>query len=270
MIDSVHNEGGGFQIAKFDPNRLGYDQDGIPILSTTEIETVATELLTRYCPEVLSQPSMTPVAAIIERLGQRTGLSFTMADLGCKGTAKILGKVNFSQKRLYLDCSLEGDLKAAFRFTAGHEIGHWVLHRYRYKNWKFKTGSSMAEELEDDERSLYRLKERTPSDWLEFQANVFAASLVTPRVTFIRALVETQKLMDIKRNFGRIYLSDEHYSRRDFKKIVERLSAIFQVSKKCVAVRIETLQLLEDFRKSLVKSPQSIAFICETIRTLSE
>jgi hypothetical protein len=97
MIDSINNEGGGAPI-EFDPRKIKYNSDGIPVLSVREIETVAHELLQKYCPDVLCKPSMTPVVEIIHRLGERTGLLFEMKDLGFKGTAKVLGKVSFHKK----------------------------------------------------------------------------------------------------------------------------------------------------------------------------
>jgi len=124
MINSSDNAGGRMPI-EFDPKKIKYNSGGIPVLSAREIEGVASELLQKYCPGVLCKPSMTPVVEIIDRLGERTGLLFAMEDLGFKGTAKVLGKVSFHKKTMYLDISLQGERAAAFRFTAAHEIGHW-------------------------------------------------------------------------------------------------------------------------------------------------
>ncbi len=239
---------------QFDPKKLRYSNQGTPILSAREIETVATELLETHCPQVLNKPSMTPVADIIDRLRERTGLLFAMEDLGYKGTAKILGKVSFHRKTLYLDVSLNGERKAAFRFTAAHEVGHWVLHRYNYKNWKFNDDRPKEDALEDDESTLCRLERRTPKDWLEFQANVFAASLVMPREMFVTALIQQQQAMGITKNLGHIYLSDEKYARRDFQTIVMHLSHLFGVSKESVRVRVRTLKLLADETAKSIKS----------------
>lgn len=231
---------------KFNPKRIRYGSDGTPIFTVQEVETIAHELLEAHCPAVLTTPGITPVAEIIKRLHERTGLMFAMEDLGYKGTAKILGKVSFHLKTLYLDVSLEAERKAAFRFTAAHEIGHWVLHRYNYKNWKLDDEQADADGMDDDESSLCRLERRTPKDWLEFQANVFAASLIMPRPTFIAALIKTQKAMGITKNIGRIYLSDAEYSKRDFQTLVTHLNHTFDVSKESVRVRVKTLKLLED------------------------
>ncbi len=225
----------------FDPQKIKYNVAGVPVFSAWEIETVAYELLQKYCPNVLIKPAMTPVLDIIYRLGERTGLRFIWMDLGHKGTAKVLGKVSFCKKALYLDCSLDHSRKSAFRFTAAHEIGHWVLHRYNYKNWKFEANDT----LQDDDSTLCRLEQRTQSDWLEYQANVFAASLVMPRETFIVALKQIQYNIGIHNNIGRIYLSNAPYSRRDYEATVSQLAQVFHVSKKSVCVRTRTLRLIE-------------------------
>ena len=201
---------------------------------------------------------MTPVVEIIHRLGERTGLLFAMEDLGYKGTAKVLGKVSFRKKTLYLDISLEDEWTAAFRFTAAHEIGHWVLHRYNYMNWKFQSPNGASGGLQDDDSTLCRLERGTQSDWLEFQANVFAASLVTPREMFVVALKQIQKSIGINKNIGRIFLSNVASSRRDYEMTVSQLSQTFHVSKKSVRVRIRTLRLIEGEDKTFRINPLTV------------
>ena len=245
MIDSVQIERSGPRVITFDPRKIKYDEDGIPVLTVRQIEAVAKELLGIYCQDVMEGPKMTRVVEIIQKLGERTKLSFEMQDLGWNGTAKVLGKVSFHKRTLCLDFSLQGERAAAFRFTAAHEIGHWVLHRHNYKKWNFDSSSPTKDWVEDDEHTLCCLSQRRQRGWLEFQANVFAAELVTPRDMFVTALVEIQLAMDIKKNIGLIYLSNNNSSQRDFEIIVARLSEIFGVSKQCVRVRIKTLQLLE-------------------------
>lgn len=240
MINNVFNDGGNTPI-KFNPQQMKYNSQGIPVLSAREIESIANEMLLLYCPHVFNQPTATPVVEIIEQLGKRTGLMFAMEDLGYKGTAKILGKVSFHLKKLFLDSSLQSEREAAFRFTAAHEIGHWVLHRYNYKKWELEADKS----LQDDERNLCRLENRTQSDWLEFQANVFAASLVMPREMFITALKQIQVQIGIIKNLGRIYASNAPSSHRDCETIINQLSYVFKISKQSARVRTKTLQLVE-------------------------
>jgi hypothetical protein len=244
MINSVNYEGGGKATIEFTPSKLIYNKDGIPVLSVKQIEAVATELLQNYCPQMLARPGFTPIAYIIDKLRERTGLLFVQQDLGYIGTAKVLGKVAFRKKILFLDNSLFGDRKQAFRFTAAHEIGHWILHRYNYRNWTFNSRYPTSDSLEDDEKTLCRLDQKSPKDWLEFQANVFAASLIMPREMFVLALATAQAAMGITKNIGRIYLSQAPCSLRDCENAVSDLAKIFEVSKQSVRVRIKTLNLI--------------------------
>jgi Zn-dependent peptidase ImmA (M78 family) len=254
MIDSINYEGGGARAIEFAPSKLQYNKHGVPVLSTKQIEEIAYELLQTHCPNVLHKPAATPVAEIILKLHERTGLLFAMENLGYAGKAKVLGKVCFNKKTLYLDTSLEQERKAAFRFTAAHEIGHWVLHRYNYKKWKFETHLPIVDGLQDDDSTLCRLDQRTQSDWLEFQANVFAASLVMPREMFVVALKQTQFHIGVQKNIGHIYLSSAPSSHRDYGTIISQLSQIFQVSRASVRVRTKTLRLVEGEDKTESKS----------------
>jgi Zn-dependent peptidase ImmA (M78 family) len=216
------------------------------VLKATQVEDIAYEVLQKYCPQVLRKPCMTPVVEILQGLHKNTGLLVAWEELGVKGDAKVLGKVSFRRKTLFLDVSLDKERKPAFRFTAAHEIGHWVLHRHNWKNLRFDERCAPQEEMDDDESSLCKLDRRSPREWLEFQANVFAASMVMPREPFQEAIVSAQMEMGIKRNLGAVYLSQARYSTRDFQELVSRLTLKFDVSRASVEVRMKTLQLLVD------------------------
>lgn len=250
----------------FNPKTISYNAHGVPYFKAIEIETIAYEVLEKYCPANLRRPGVTPVAEILQGLHQNTGLLLAWEDLGFKGEAKILGKVNFPKKTLYLDVILGTELKPAFRFTAAHEIGHWVLHRHKWKNLRLGENQPSTDEISDDEKSLCKLDQRTPRDWLEFHANVFAASLIMPRTPFQEAVVAAQKQMGIKRNLGSVFLSDANYSKRDFQELVSRLVLFFDVSRASVEVRLRTLKLLNDETAKATKTAgQSISSLLPRI-----
>jgi Zn-dependent peptidase ImmA (M78 family) len=242
----------------FTPRKLRYSSDGVPILAAQQVEDVATEVLQKHCPRVLAKPAMTPVIELIQALSKTSGIQYAIADLGFRGHAKVLGKVSFAKKALLLDISLTTEREVQMRFTAAHEVGHWVLHRWNYMNWKFANPKSNTGELEDDEKSICRLDERTPQDWLEWQANVFAASLVMPRATFQKALVDTQLAFNITRNVGIVWISDAEYSKNDFKLVGNRLANIYGVSLTSIRVRLNTLRLLHDQAAAQTRSVTQI------------
>jgi len=225
----------------FKPSELKYDAYGVPILKFVRIEEIATELLQKRCPNVLRKGCPTPVIDILERLQENTHLQYEMADLGTINGKKILGKVNFPRKKLLLDASLANDRQIQFRFTAAHEIGHWVLHRYRPLKLNEQ---KLVEEFADDEGSLCRLDSKTPREWVEQQANVFAAALVLPITTFQKELVSAQKQIGIIKNLGIVFLNSAPSSNHDLAHILAILSNHYGVSKESVKVRLRTQQLL--------------------------
>jgi hypothetical protein len=63
--------------------RLSYDENGIPILSRTEIEERAAVFLEFFDPECLKRPQLTPLGQICETLKTNHGVGFVFnVDLG--------------------------------------------------------------------------------------------------------------------------------------------------------------------------------------------
>ncbi len=235
MIDSIYGEGGGAQSERFFPERLKYDRNGIPVLSRREIEGIAVGFLQEHCPTVLESPKMTPVIEILDQLKVETGLSTRFVELGHKGRAKVVGRVSFGHKIVYLDLSLTKERKAAFRFTIAHEIGHWILHRFNYENWKIKDVDIEDTPLHEAERNLFTVQNWTAREWLEFQARAFAAALTMPHRTFVLACLQ------IRREIGLNSLEDKD----NIARVVAYLSDRFQVSKTSVRIRVNELKLFE-------------------------
>ena len=227
----------------FRPRELKYDSHGVPYLRTRRIEEIATELLGQHCEHVLRRASRTLVMDILEKLKDRTHLQYRCADLGFVADKKVLGKVNFPSKTLHLDPSLFDERKVQFRFTAAHEIGHWVLHRYRPLRF---TNKEPVQEVVDDEDSICRLESIGPRDWVERQANTFAAALVLPSATFHEEMVSAQKQIGILKNFGVVFVNSKNYAKSDLIKLLALLAATYGVSKASVEVRLRTLKFMID------------------------
>lgn len=203
-------------------------------------------MLLHYCPNLLQRPDPTPVIPIILKMQEDGKLKFVFDDLGLRQDGKkILGGVNFKTNTLSLDQSLHGDgpISIAARFTAAHEIAHWVLHRWFYAKWNLNETES-SDELTDDDSTLFRLLELTPRDRLEQQANTFAAAFVMPAATFPKALAAAQLRAGIPKNFGQVFLNADSKSREDFWAVIKDLSMIYGVSKQSVQIRLKTLKLV--------------------------
>ena len=227
MVDlgAIQNETSG-------PRHLNCDQNEGPSLSRQEIESAAVGFLWEHCPWVLAAPIATPVLDILDQLKIRTGLSAKFVELGHKGAAKIVGRLNFHSRLLHLDFSLARD--AAFRFALAYEIGHWVLHRDNFESRNSPGLETHEDAVENPLDGLFPFRQRTPEESLEFQARTFAAALVMPRRTFASAFFQ------LRQEFG----SSIEGAHSNLEKMVLRLGDTFQVSKMCVRIRIEELKLL--------------------------
>ncbi|HLX69759.1 MAG TPA: hypothetical protein VKV04_09055 [Verrucomicrobiae bacterium] len=234
MDDAVCFESGATHFEHFDPTTLSCDRNGIPFLSRREIESVAVGLLWEHCPWVLAAPSVTPVLDILDQLKLQTGLSAKFAELGHRDADKIVGRIRFRHRLLYLDSSLAKEREAGFRFILAHEIGHWVLHRSSFEGWKSPDFDTRESAVENPVDGLFPFRRRTPGESLEFQARTFASALMMPHRTFTSAFVQ------LREEFGFSAVN----ARDNLEKLVLCLGDTFQVSKTCVRIRIEELKLL--------------------------
>lgn len=236
-----------------------YDKHGVPEYSAQDLENKAEEVLSFFCKEKLRTHGATPFRDIAERLNKdfKIGIDFD-TDLGSttSGNYKIIGKFVFKPRGIMIDRSLQSD-KERFNFTFAHEIGHLVLHR----NLKLPEGYD-ADEISDTERDLITGKKilSTARDWLEWQANRFAASVLMPRATIGNAVIEKQKELGIKRNIGFIYLDNNTFNIKDYQDIVKHLQYVYQASKSSIKYRLIGLNILID------KRGQDISHISELLK----
>ncbi|MHC4334457.1 MAG: ImmA/IrrE family metallo-endopeptidase [Planctomycetota bacterium] len=222
------------------------DEHGVPLYSAEDIENKADSFLALFDEERLDKPGPTALAAIAERLIEDFNIAIDLeADLG--GTAgtrhKVVGKFIFKPRTILVDRWLRRGTPR-FNFTFAHEIGHLVLHR----NLKLKKCN--PGEISDTLRDMRTGKKilRTPRDWIEWQANRFAAGLLMPRASFRTAIVKKQQEMGIKRRIGQIYVDSPSHM-RDYLLMVDYLRSTYEVSRSAIDNRLSNLNLLIDRRE---------------------
>ena len=84
---------------------------------------------------------------------------------------------------------------------------------------------------------------KSANDWLEWQANAFAAFLLMPEKAFKIALVRSQKLAGINRFLGRIYAGREGWRGKDLYDVVENIRSLYGVSHSVIRFHLSTLDL---------------------------
>jgi hypothetical protein len=209
-------------------------------------------------------------ATSANKSNRRVGASFHFdRDLGLNSSGqKILGACYFKPKfAIFVDPSLSRDSeRARFRFTLAHELGHLSLHRNLRLDFQSLDATNRA--IFDGEGELGRGPRvlTTPRDFLEWQANSYAAALLMPRLTFGPELLRQQRDMGITRRPQRIYLNDHPHSAADLREMVRRLGCVYQTSNTAIRIRLQELDLIRDLRSSssdhldgLVSMPKALS-----------
>jgi hypothetical protein len=149
---------------------------GVPHRSPGDVEREAQHLLQSFSESRgLSLAPPVPVEEIVEQ-HLRVTLGFdNLAAL--TGEPRAIGATYMRRGEILIDYSLCPEFSpqatGRYRFTVGHETGHWVLHR------SCVLGSERSGQSED-EASVVICRSYDPSP-AEVQANRFSAALLMPR-----------------------------------------------------------------------------------------
>ena len=224
---------------------FSFDKNGVPYLSAENVEGFANEVLIWFDKDLLFEPREIPISKIIDKLSSEYNVrSIRDIDLGeTESEYQILGKCLPDDRTIYISSALS-DEESRLRFTVAHELGHLLLHRAL--RLKGKINPNINEDTEID-LDTGRKKLITAWDFLEWQANCFAANLLLPEKSFCKAFIDKQNKMKIRRNVGRIYINTDS-SISILVEIRYHLALIFGVSESCVEYRLNALNIIIDER----------------------
>lgn len=180
-------------------------QNGVPILSKNEIETIGEKFVRDFFPSMLEHPQALDIEAFAElRLGLEIDYKYLSDDHRYLGmmvfndTNKVIifddekrcaEYLSVSAGTIIIDNSLlEDNQEHRFRFTMAHECGHSVLHStyycYNPNQMTFLEGNSKEPMVQCRDSCISaRTKPRrswSDSDWMEWQANYFASVVLMP------------------------------------------------------------------------------------------
>lgn len=221
---------------------MKYTKIGVPVLTDVMIEAKAYSLLSRYDPKLLEQPVRIPIPLLLNYLKNDFNLEIIATSLGTRGSHRILGKTVLSKNLICFDKDLIHNA-ILFNFTAAHEIGHWLLHRS--KKIAIRDSNGALEETDDCETDYWgRERLKTQRDWIEYHANVFACSLLMPRLTFRRSVEFLQDQMGIVKNGGKMFLDSQLSSEKNVDKMLLFLRDFWGTPKESVLVRLKSLDIL--------------------------
>ncbi|WP_299115823.1 ImmA/IrrE family metallo-endopeptidase [uncultured Winogradskyella sp.] len=212
---------------------------GLKRLSKKDINTIAIELLDRIDNNITERYWRTPLDKVTDYLEENYSTTINNTSYLVDNSGDVqLGYYDIKNNIIYINVTIVNTVR--YPFVLSHEIGHLILHR------ELKTHQFTYDNFKDSEYSLFIQQNLLANDknWVEWQANCFAACLLMPEKTMIARLINVQTKMGISKQ-GRIYLDQQKINKEDFRNIVNDLSLFFGVSKISVEYRLESLGLIE-------------------------
>ena len=209
----------------------------VPFREADELEAKAAEVLAdvSYTAGFVSLDDICAMQASRCGLIVVTGLALDDAD----DPNSVLGRIRFEPLEIQVYAQLHAGRE---RFTLAHELAHHLLGH----------GSYMARESSDEQDFVLKRKglaQGTDIARMEFQANYFAASLLMPRLGFVKDFRLLMRTLDIAdRGFGALYVDDQPCNMQSFAHVTGQLMQRYGVSRSAAVIRLESLGLLKDAR----------------------
>lgn len=206
----------------------------VPYLEKSELEERSQELLD-LVGYTEKEVALSSICASEEK---RTGLVVKISEPSRPGFP--LGEISFSPLQIIIYQNDDQNV-GRDRFTLAHELGHHFLGHGKYM---------VKDAFSEEDLSLnIAVLQGSAISRLEFQANYFASSLLMPRGNFIKDFRSLSAHLGlVNRGFGALYVDDQPCNIHNFKIITSQLMKQYAVSRKAVAVRLESLDLLRDQR----------------------
>lgn len=245
------------------------NKKGTPILSKEDIDDYAELLLQDFDGELLKVPKPTPVEDYVElymnlRVDYQN-LSTDRSVLGMlafnDGYVEVFNDNN--QKQLievaegtvFIDNSLlEEDQNGRYRFTLGHELGHWIYHRNIYSLMKGQM--SIFDLTNEPQKTCCKCLKRdvgfissksggfiTDEEWMEWQADYFSSAILMPRKSFKLGVEETMAKANLKSDYFQTRKPNGTFF--NLSGIISGLSSLFNVSFQAAAVRMYKLEYID-------------------------
>lgn len=223
----------------------------VPIIYKEHLDNVAENFLAKYYPEALTEPMPVPSREVAKRMG------LDVQEVHITKTCSVFGQIYFSDcearhydsdTREYKPLAVKRgtiliDPNVFFMRNVGsvnntiiHECVHWDLHKKFFELEKLynKEARSISCQVQEGIRPE---RNRTPLDWMEWQANALAPRILMPirqARQKIEELIEKNKRVLQTENMADIMES-----------VVFELSDFFEVSKQAAKIRMIDLGYTE-------------------------
>lgn len=207
----------------------------IPILSSEEIEEITTQIIYGYNRGIIERGLKLIWSDFKMYLTKVFELEFIIEEsymVDSEGR-EILSYCSFIDKKIVISAKLVGTNRETFLIA--HELGHFFLHN------KIVLSQNQYEKFEDNHSNFNIDNKR---NWLEWQANQFAANLAMPKLAFLLKFSVEQEKVGLLAG-RKLYVDDQIVNQNSFRDIVNNLGMYFNVSKTSVIYRMNSLGLID-------------------------
>ncbi|MEM9831774.1 MAG: ImmA/IrrE family metallo-endopeptidase [Bacteroidota bacterium] len=212
-------------------NRISYSIDK---LSRNRIIEIAEQELPQISPYIFEEGRPLTVKKLKEYLISQYGIKvFEIAS-----SSDLLGSFNRNDRLISINSSIVDTGRELF--ILAHEFGHFVLHS------KLQIGQIAYESFEDSKINFRTGKYdlRNPKNWIEWQANQFASSLVLPRACVLARLRQYQYKKGLRGE--KLYVDDQYDNQKTLSEIIKQLAYIFSVTQTSIIYKLREMKLLEE------------------------
>lgn len=147
-----------------------------------------------------------------------------------------LGRLDVQNRTITISHELQNQ-ESRFRFTVGHELGHYYLHSDILRDYIVTYG-------ENDQSLSYQLSDTANTKRLEYQANVFSACLLMPEKSVFA--LAYQHFTERERNMGYIWRDNQPVNYHRCNVLIDTMSKEMNVSWQAMYLRMKKLQILRE------------------------
>lgn len=211
--------------------------EGLKKYSRKNIENIAINLLNEIDIDALKEAKSITIEKIIEFFDSKHNLKFLFDEQLSYDNENTLGYFDSQNKIIKVDKNILNTNR--FAFVLAHELGHFLLHR------DLKIYQQLYNKFQDSEYSFSsnRYLLNNYKNWIEWQANEFAASFLIPTISLYSRLIFIQKSFGISKS-GHIYLDEQPVNKRDFGQVTNYLADFFNTTPTSIIYRLENLDLI--------------------------
>lgn len=238
-------------------------ENGMYILSRDDIDCIATAILKKYYPQNLESPL--PLNTI-ELLEEHLGLTIKRKYIGTLRSG-ILGLIVMnddveipSYDDMYRPTVLQETYGTVLisqhligrdniprrRYTEAHEGAHFILHSDYYNQAKTtiaKRSNNHLDYIACRQVEIYKGPPKGDAEWMEWQADSLAASLLMPKDVFYKFAKNVIRENGVSRGY---LINSPYANQRQAFEIITKIAEQFNVSYRAAQIRMLHLGLIKD------------------------